>query len=153
MPCHTAFFVNNPPNPTPMLPLSMELRERILAAYDAGEGTRETIAARFGVSLGMVKKLLQLRSNGKGIGPDYHRCGRKATITHHHRQQLRDILAQNPGMTLGEMREKLGVSTTIQAIQHTLADMGLTYRQRRTGPRKRPVSRKNNSPAPPDIPM
>lgn len=41
--------------------LSLDLRERILAAYDADEGTRETVPRRFRVSLGLVKKLLQQR--------------------------------------------------------------------------------------------
>jgi transposase len=42
-----------------MRTLSLDLRERILSAYDSKEGTRDEIAARFRVSLGMVKKLLQ----------------------------------------------------------------------------------------------
>ena len=37
--------------------ISLEFRERILAAYDADEGNREQIAKRFRVSLGLVKKL------------------------------------------------------------------------------------------------
>ena len=44
-----------------MKTISLDLRERILAAYDADEGTREAVARRFRVSLGMVKKLLQQR--------------------------------------------------------------------------------------------
>ena len=40
---------------------SLDLRERILDTYDAGEGPREDVARRFRVSLGMVKKLLQQR--------------------------------------------------------------------------------------------
>ena len=39
-----------------MKTLSLDLRERILAAYDQEEGTREEVAHRFRVSLGMVKK-------------------------------------------------------------------------------------------------
>ena len=37
----------------------MDLRERILASYEAVEGTREDMARRFRVSLGMVKSLLR----------------------------------------------------------------------------------------------
>src|SRR5208282_2939371 len=37
-----------------MKTISLDLRERILAAYDADEGTREAVARRFRVSLGMV---------------------------------------------------------------------------------------------------
>lgn len=117
----------------------MDLRERILAAYDAGEGTRVDIAIRFRVSLGMVKKLLQLRRSGKGIGPGYGRCGRKATITDGHRQRLREVLAQKPDMTLEEMRKELGLNVTIQAIHYVLADMGLTYKKRCFGLRSRSV--------------
>lgn len=40
-----------------MKTLSVDLRERILASYDAREGTREETADRYRVSLGMVKKL------------------------------------------------------------------------------------------------
>jgi hypothetical protein len=40
----------------------MDLRERILSCYDHEEGTREMVARRFRVSLGMVKKLLALAS-------------------------------------------------------------------------------------------
>ena len=40
---------------------SLDLRQRILAAYDADEGPREEMARRFRVSLGLVKKLLQQR--------------------------------------------------------------------------------------------
>jgi len=39
-----------------MKTLSLDLRERIVAADDAGNDTRETVASRFRVSVGMVKK-------------------------------------------------------------------------------------------------
>src|SRR5262245_50464874 len=44
-----------------MRTLSLDLRERILSSYDRKEGTREEIAHRYRVSLGMMKKLLQPR--------------------------------------------------------------------------------------------
>ena len=44
-----------------MRTLSLDLRERILASYDNEEGSRQEIADRYRVSLGMVKKLLQQR--------------------------------------------------------------------------------------------
>jgi hypothetical protein len=44
-----------------MKTLSLDLRERILASYDNLEGTRQEIADRYRVYLGMVKKLLQQR--------------------------------------------------------------------------------------------
>ena len=41
-----------------MRTLSLDLRERILSSYDKEEGTREEIANRYRVSLGMVKSIL-----------------------------------------------------------------------------------------------
>ncbi|MDP0498386.1 MAG: hypothetical protein Q7Q73_19515 [Verrucomicrobiota bacterium JB024] len=117
--------------------LSMDLRERILAAYDAGEGTREDIALRFRVSLGMVKKLLQLRRSGKGIEAGYARCGRKAMIQAVHRQRLRELLSESPDLTLEQLRTQLGLTVTVQAIHYALADMDLTYKKRRSAPASR----------------
>ena len=48
-------------------PIALDLRERIVAAYDAKEGTREEVAKRFKVSLGMVKKLLAQRGRTGGL--------------------------------------------------------------------------------------
>ena len=41
-----------------MKAISMDLRKRIVEAYDSGEGTRQEIADRFKVSIHLVKKLL-----------------------------------------------------------------------------------------------
>lgn len=41
-----------------MATLSMDLRQRILQTYDKGDVTREQVANRLEVSLGMVKKLI-----------------------------------------------------------------------------------------------
>jgi len=63
-----------------MRTLSLDLRERILASYDHGEGTRDKIANRYRVSLGMVKKLLQQRRRTGQIGPRHQYSGRKPMI-------------------------------------------------------------------------
>ena len=113
--------------------LSLDLRERILRSYDNQEGTRQQIADRFQVSLGMVKKLLQQRRNTGDIAPRHHYSGRKPKFTPVHREALRTMLAKKPDMTLEEMREKLEIDCTLPAIHYQLADMALTYKKRRSG--------------------
>lgn len=113
--------------------LSLDLRERILAAYDAADATRETVAARFRVSLGMVKKLLQQRRRIGDIGPQHHRAGRKPRILPAHRAQLRRELAAKPDLTLAELRTATGLDCTLPAIHYVLADMGLTFKKRLSG--------------------
>lgn len=117
-----------------MKALSMDLRERILAAYDKGTSTREEVARRFELSLGMVKKLLQQRRRLKDIGPQYHRCGRKARITRDHQRQMRALLARKPDLTLSELREALGLDCTLSALHYVLVKMGLSYKKRRSAP-------------------
>jgi transposase len=109
-----------------MATISMDLRQRILKAYDRGDVTREQVAGRFEVSLGMVKKLIQQRRQTGDIAPRHHRSGRKPIIIDSHRRELRALLAKQPDLTLEELRIRLGLECTIQAIHYVLAGMGLT---------------------------
>ena len=113
--------------------ISLDLRERILAAYDDGEGTREEVAQRFRVSLGMVKKLLQQRRRLGDIRAQHHRSGCKPRIVAHHHHQLRTLLAKKPDLTLKELRLATGLDCTLPAIHYVLARLGLTYKKRRSG--------------------
>lgn len=52
-----------------MRPYSMDLRKRVVAACDARDGSRETIAQRFGVSTAWIRRLLQRRRETGSIAP------------------------------------------------------------------------------------
>jgi transposase len=106
-------------------PIPLEVRERILAAYDAGEGTKEAIARRFRVSLGMVKKLLLQRQKTGSIAPKQlieplHK------VLPSHQRRMRALLSQKPDLTLRELRSALGLKCSVQAIHKALRKMGLT---------------------------
>lgn len=120
-----------------MKTLSVDLRERILASYDRGEGTREEIAHRYRVSLGMVKKLLAQRRRTGDIAPRHYRSGRKPVIVDTHRREMRTALGQRPDMTLVELRDALGLKCTLPAIHYVLEAMGLTYKKRHCEPANR----------------
>lgn len=118
---------------------SLDLRERILAAYDNEEGTRPEIAHRFKVSLGLVKKLLQQRRRTGDIAPRHRFSGRKPTIVASHRGQLRALLTQKNDLTLKELRAATHLKCSLQAINVVLAKMGLTYKKRHSAPASRTV--------------
>jgi transposase len=120
-----------------MKTLSMDLRERILTAYDQAQGTREEVAKRFRVSLGMVKKLLQQRRRTGEIGPRHHLAGRKARLLPAYRDQLAALVARQPDLTLAELRDQLGMACTVPAVHQVLTAMGLTYKKRRSMPPNR----------------
>lgn len=130
-----------------MATCSLDLRTRILAAYDAGEGTREDVARRFRVSLGMVKKLLQQRRRTGSIAPRHHRSGRKPKILGHHRGHLRALVREKPDRTLLELRAAAGLDCTLPAIHYVLEAMGLSYKKKRSGPASRiaPTSKKRGA--------
>jgi transposase len=114
--------------------LSQDLRERIVAAYDRGDSTRQQIADRYNVSLGMVKKLVQQRRHTGDIAARHHFSGAKPKITAAHQRQLNRLVAEQPDMTLEELRDAVGVSCTPQAIHYALGRMGLPLKKRRCVP-------------------
>lgn len=122
-----------------MRTLSLDRRERILAAYDHAEGTRPEVAHRFRVSLGMVKKLLQQRRRTGDIAPRYRFCGRKPMIVATHRRQLRSLLARKNDLTLEELRAATGLQCSLQAINVVLGKLGLTYKKRHSAPASKTV--------------
>jgi len=122
-----------------MRTLSLDLRERILTAYDNDEGTRPEIAHRFRVSLGMVKKLLQQRRRTGDIAPRHRFCGRKPMIIATHYGQMRSLLAKKNDLTLRELRQAIGLKCSLQAINVVLAKLGLTYKKRHSAPANKTV--------------
>lgn len=125
--------------------LSLDLRERILAAYDQEAGNRAEVAQRFRVSLGMVKKLLQQRRRTGHIGPRHHHSGRKPMILARHQVHLRELLTHKPDLTLPELRTATGLACSLPAIHYALQKLELTYKKRRSTPVSKPG---RTSPAP-----
>ena len=110
--------------------LSIDLRKRILTAYDRDDGTRLQIAERYDVSLGMVKKLLQQRRHTGDIAPRHHRSGRNPMITEKHKRHLERLVRDRSDMTLDELRSAIGLECSLTAIHKTLIKIGLSYKKR-----------------------
>ena len=112
--------------------LSLDLRERIVAAYDAKEGTREEVAKRFKVSVGMVKKLLGQRTKTGDLRSRHRFSGRKARLLPEHGTKLKELIAREPDLTLAEMKSRLALDCTVAAIHWVVSRLGLTYKKRRS---------------------
>ncbi len=120
-----------------MATLSLDLRTRILATYDEGNQTREEVARRYRVSLGMVKKLLQQRRRTGDLAPRHRYSGRKPKLVAAHRRALRALVRERPDRTLAELRTAAALDCTLPAIHYVLKKMGLTYKKRRSAPASR----------------
>ena len=121
-----------------MKTISLDLRKRILATYDAGKETRASVAKRFCVSLGLVKKLIQQRRHLGNIAPLHWRAGRKPLFTEAHKDQMRAAIRRQPDTTLAEFRELLGLDCSLVAIHRVLVRMGMTYKKDASGQRAGP---------------
>ncbi|MDB6134536.1 MAG: transcriptional regulator [Verrucomicrobiales bacterium] len=114
--------------------LSLDLRERIVACCDAGVETQARIAARFMVSLGMVKKLLLQRRRTGSVENRRFLCGRKPVLLESQRQAMAELLAKEPDLTLAALKERLGLECTLATVHNALGDIGLKYKKRRCAP-------------------
>ena len=120
-----------------MRAFSADLRERIVGAYDQGGSTQPQVAVRFGVSLGLVKKLLGQRRRTGQVAPLGHRGGHPPKIRATHRRRLRALVRKQPDLTLEELRAAAGLRCSLVAIHRALAKLGLTYKKRRSVPASR----------------
>lgn len=112
--------------------LSLDLRERIVAAYDAEEGTREEVARRFKVSVGMVKKLLAQRTKTGDLRPRHRFSGRKARLLPEQGPRLKALISRQPDLTLAELKTRLNLDCTVAAVHWVVKKLGLTYKKRRS---------------------
>jgi transposase len=134
-----------------MKTLSLDLRERILASYDSGEGTRQEIADWYDVSLGMVKKLLSQRKRTGDIAHRHGYSGRKPYFTAKRRTSIKNLVQQQPDITLDEIRLTLGLQCTLPAIHYVLQDLNLTFKKNASRQRAR-ARKRSKSPGRVDEP-
>jgi transposase len=122
-----------------MKTFSMDLRQRVVDAWDQKTGTQPEIAQRFKVSVGWVKKLLRQRRRSGSIAPG-KRGGRKRPIFSGERlERLRQFVEDKPDATLEELLESSGVSASLMAVSRALRRLGFTFKKSRYAPRSKTV--------------
>jgi len=126
-----------------MRPLSQDLRQRIIAARERGEGTGE-VCRRFGVSRKSVERFWRQHCRTGQCLPKKIGGYRRSRLAEHDRTLRRWIEAQ-ADLTLAELRQRcldqLQVSIGVTALWHRLRRLGLSYKKndarRRAGPARR----------------
>jgi transposase len=116
---------------------SLDLRQRVLQAYDENQWTVGQIAERFKVGEWWVHKLKRQRKAGGGIGPRKGKAGKPRSLALDQVNRLEHYVAAHPDATLEEMREKLGVACTIITIHNTLRRLGYRLKRNAAGRRTR----------------
>ena len=120
-----------------MRPYSQDLRERVVAACDQGQLTREEIAEPFAVSTSWIRRLLQRRRDTGSFAALPQRPGRKPKVAGAGAQRLATLVAEQPDATLDELRQRLRIAISLGALAQALLRLGLTRKKSRCGPASR----------------
>ena len=86
---------------------SLDLRQRVVSAYENGLETILEVAERFEVSGSFIKKLLRRKRATGEIAPVGHRGGQPKRLSEKHRKWLLKTVLATPDITLGELQERL----------------------------------------------
>ena len=109
-------------------PYSVDLRERVVAAYDEGMKPTE-LAKRYRMSLRSVHRLLERRRETGSIEPLHGKPGPKLVLAEH-MEKLQTVVGNKPDATLEELRQELGIQVGISTLWRGLRDLGLTFKKR-----------------------
>ena len=119
-------------------PYSVDLRERVLRAHEAGEGSQRVLAARFGVSVGAVCGWLAALHGEGRRGPRPHGGGRRA-LGGADPRVLTGLVAEQGDLCLSEYARRFAARTgtpplRAAAMCRALARLGLPRKKRRCTP-------------------
>lgn len=103
-----------------MKPYSEDLREKIVAAYDRGEGTVDEIAAQFSVNRSTVQRYRDLARSTGSVAPKPHGGGPARSMTPQASELLLRLLAERNDRTDREYAEALKQKTGLRVSRRTI---------------------------------
>ena len=116
-------------------PLSIDLRERVVAAAEAGESCR-SVAARFGVAISSVVKWSQ-RQRATGSAAPGKMGGHRKPVLDPHKAFIVEQIARAPHLTLHGLKEELakrGVMVSHNTVWQFLRREGLRFKKNAVRP-------------------
>ena len=116
---------------------SLDLRQRVMKAYDEDQWTVGQIAARFKVGEWWVHKLKRQRQREGSLAPRKGPVGQPRSLQGAQLARLTHYVDRHPDATLEQMREKLATGCTVVTIHNTLRRLGYRYKKNAAGQRTR----------------
>jgi transposase len=114
---------------------SLDLRQRVVSAYENGVETILEVAERFSVSPSFIKKLLARKRSTGGIAPVGHRGGQKKRLSDKDSKWLLKTVLAEPDMTLADLQERMkkekGVSVSVPTLSRELRRLNLRRKKNR----------------------
>jgi transposase len=113
-----------------MGPYSNDLRERVAAAVDHGEGSQREISRRFRVSLSFIVRLLQRRRDTDSRDPKPHGGGPAPALGPEDRQRLDALIREQPDATLEQLQQRGGFTCRLTTLWRALRRRDLTRKKK-----------------------
>ena len=108
---------------------SLDLRQRVVSAYENGVETIQEVAERFSVSRSFIKKMLARKRSTGDIVPVGHRGGQQKRLTDEHRKWLLKTVLAEPDITLADLKQLLekekSVSVSVPTLSRELRRLNL----------------------------
>ena len=111
----------------------LELRERVIGAWNQGEYTQVNLADVFGISISTLKRWLCKVRDGEGLEPKSDQSGRPRKIDKKGEETIKQLVRENPSITLKELSEayykchKIRVDKSI--LSRSLQELNLRYKK------------------------
>jgi transposase len=119
---------------------SLDLRQKILRAYDQRLGSQRAIATLFGVSQSFVEKLLRRRRATGDISPRSHAGGRRAICDATALAHVRRLVQEGPDATLAELAAQLEAQHGPRVSVPTMGRIVLSLKLPRKKSRSMPMN-------------
>jgi transposase len=124
---------------------SLDLRERVLADYQAGMTFAE-LGRKYTTSAEWVRQFIR-RYQATGEIVARPPIPKRVPFYRRHEAELRASIAEQPDLTLEGLRAKLGLDVSIATLHHALIALKLSFKKKRksrrskTGPMSSPNAR------------
>ena len=113
---------------------SLDLRQRVVEAYEQGQGSIAGVATQFRVSPYFVKKMLRQWRQTNDLAPLPHGGGKPASLSARQRQLLKRKVKEQGDVSLAELQQALAeeesLSVHLSTISRALSGLGLPRKKR-----------------------
>lgn len=114
-------------------PLSIDLRQRIIAAYEAKEGSQRQLAKRFKVSLSFIRDLRRHYRETGSVQPKPHAGGAVAKLGKEQLPIVEELIKAQPDALLKELAERFaqqtGVEVSLSTMQQAVCKLKLSVKK------------------------
>lgn len=115
-------------------PLSVDLRQRILTAYEAKEGSQRQLAKRFKVSLSFVRDLMRHHRQTGTVQPKPRGGGAVAKLGKEQLPIVEALVKAQPDALLVELCQRFagqtGVEVSVSTMQRAVCQLKLSVKKK-----------------------